>query len=347
VVGGGLVGTTAAYFLALRGCDVVLLERSEIACGATGRSLGLLRAGTHLPYAVARENHGPEVARTLRQLTGENHALIRGLVERLRIDCGYARAGSLWISESAESRRTIEALRSDGFVAEERSEGAYFPEDGEFDPVRFVRALAAEAERAGARLYEKTPVESIRGGRLRTPQGRVEAEMILVASNAWASGLVGLFEEVIAPVRSQCLATEPLPERLRSPLRLHGGMDVLRQLSGGIVLASGGRHVSPNREYTLSERTTEPIQSYLESLVRDRVGLPIRVTHRWAGPMAFTCDELPCIGPLPGTVSLYAAVGWHGSDLSLGFVGAKTVAEMMLDGRTSYPSTLFSLRRHL
>lgn len=337
VVGGGIAGVSAACFLARRGCDVVLLEKDVLGGGATGRSLGLLRDGIHLPYDVARENHGPETARSLWKLTREN----RNLIAALGVDCGFAVRGSLRTGECAAA---VEALRRDGFPAELRPDGAFFPDDAEFDPVRFVRGLAREAERAGARIYEGTPALSL-GAAVKTPRGRVEAAMTLLATDAWSPGLHGLFEEVIAPVRGQCLMTEPAPRILSCPVV--SGMDVLRQLDDGRILAFGGRQVAPNQEYTLSDRTTQPIQDYLDRLVAGRLGGPPRVARRWAGPMAFTCDELPCVGPLPGAVSQYACVGWQSSGLSLAVVCARMAAEMMLDGRSSPECALFSLRRHL
>ncbi|MBI2901577.1 MAG: FAD-binding oxidoreductase [Planctomycetes bacterium] len=347
VLGGGIAGVSAAYFLARRGCDVVLVEKGTIAGGASGRSAGLLLAGVHLPYAVARENHGPERARALWRLSLRNHEMVRDLAERHGIDCGYARHGSLRVfPDRGESRRTVEALRADGFLAELRDEGAFFPDDAEIDPARFVRGLAAEAERCGARIYEGTPARAVAGPVVETPQGRVQAEIALLATNAHAPAFHGLFDEIIAPVRGQAIVTEPVPER-PFPVPVRSGLDLIRQLPDGRILACGGRQVSPNTEYTLSERTTPAVQAYLDGLVRTSLGREVRVTHRWAGSMAFTCDELPCVGPLPGAVTTYAAVGWHGSGLGFGVVCGEMVSEMMLDGRTSHPSGIFSLRRHI
>lgn len=343
VVGGGIVGVAAAYFLAKRGCSVALVERETIGSGATGRSLGILHTGIAAGYAAAIDGHGPEKARTLWNLSAENHRILRDL----RIECDYDRRGLC----RAGDQKSVELLRRDGFRAERTDTpfaGGYFPDDAEFHPAKFVRGLATAAERAGAKIFENSPVTSLEGPVVVTRAGRLRAEMVLLATNAFTPALHGFFDEIIAPVRGQCIATEPLSSRVL-PAPVINGMDYLRQLPDGRVLAFGGRHVSPNQEYTLAERTTDPIQRYLEDVLLRRVSVPprLRVTHRWAGIMAFTCDELPCIGPLPGTVHTYAAVGWHGSGLAFGLVSAKMVSEMMLDGRTGYPSEIFSVRRHL
>ena len=195
VVGGGIVGVSAAYFLAQRKCDVVLVEQGTLGCGATGRSAGLLRTGVHLPYAVACENHGPVAARTLWKLSLENHALLRELLERETIACQYERCGSLLVAEEerelAVLQRSVAAMCEDGFRAELRSEGAFFPDDGVFHPVRFVRALGKAAEREGARLYEGTPVTSITGSTAISARGRVEAEMVLYGGGLAACTVCG------------------------------------------------------------------------------------------------------------------------------------------------------------
>jgi sarcosine oxidase subunit beta len=63
--------------------------------------------------------------------------------------------------------------------------------------------------------------------------------------------------------------------------------------------------------------------------------------------MGFSCDELPSIGPVPGTVNVYAAAGYHGHGLGFAAIAARAVSEMILDGKTFVPCEIFSPRRHL
>lgn len=298
VIGGGIAGVSAAFFLAQRGCDVRLVERSTVAGGATGRSGGLLLEPLHHPE--------------LRELWTANRDLIRGI----GIPCGFVQRGSL-------------------------RDGAFVAGDAEFDPSAFVLGLA---DRIRPRILEQTRCVRLQGSTIRTTAEPVEAEMVLIATDAFAPQVHKFFEEVIAPIRAQALLTEPAAPCLPMPEVRGKGMDFLRRLPDGRILAWGGRHVDPNREYTVAEKTTDPIQNHLDELVRP---YGARVERRWAGIQGFTCDDLPCVGPIPGAVNQYACLGWNGIGLGLAVVCAKIVSEMMLDGKTLQPCEALSLRRHI
>lgn len=372
IVGGGITGTAAAWWLASRDCSVALLERGDIASGASGRNAGFLLAGTHHAYSIAVKAHGPERARRLQRLSLENHRLTRTLIGSESIDCGYARNGSYTLALSENEfrahRRSAEALERDGFRIELLDDtdaaalfpragfrgGLHHPEDGEVDPVRLVRGVAAAAERRGARIFERTPVTGIENESVHvtvsTPGGRVSAPMLLLATNAWTGGLHPYFEDPMVSMRAQMLATEPCPERLvPAPVYADFGFEYFRQLPDGRLLAGGGRRAGGDRELTLHEAPSDAVQEAIESFLRSC--LPgaegLKITHRWAGLMGFSCDELPNVGPVPGAVNTYVAAGFHGHGLGFAVICAKAAAEMMLDGRTSEDVSLFSPRRHL
>ena len=101
VIGGGVTGVTGALFLAEGGARVAVLERREIASGATGRNGGFMLAGTHEYYAEAVEEltdlYGPDGRRLAREawmIALENHDLMAGLMKKYAIQCDYYRHGS-------------------------------------------------------------------------------------------------------------------------------------------------------------------------------------------------------------------------------------------------------------
>ncbi len=359
IIGGGLVGVAAAFYLSQAGCDVALVEKDRLGSGATGRSNGFLLNGIHHYYSKSKSVHGPEKTRTLWRLSRQNHGLLEDLIRKEKISCGHRRTGSyraaLSDPEAKVLRESAEDLRRDGFPVEERDlpgfiAASYCAEDGVFHPVDFVQGLAGAAERNGARFYEGSRVKSVRGAVVETSRGVLRGEMVLFAGGGFSPLLHPFLGETIAPVRGQCLCTRPVSERvIPAPMLTNWGLDSLVQLPGGEIIAGGGRHVAMQNEYTWSEKTSVPVQEYLDQFLRERLSLKKipEITHRWAGVMDFACDELPNVGPLPGTVCAYAVAGFHGSGLSLGLVSARMVSEMMLEGKTGYPCELFSPRRHL
>jgi gamma-glutamylputrescine oxidase len=372
ILGGGVTGVTASYFLAGRGCKVAVVEKEGIAAGATGRNAGFLLAGIANTYSIAIKSHGRERSKTLWGISRDNHRLIRELVESEKLSCLYARNGSytLALSEQEFSAhgKSVRALGEDGFRAEliDGTQaarlfpgsgvlgGTFNPDDGEIHPVRYVRGLAAAAERRGARIFERTPVTAIEHGAssatLVTPKGRLSASMLLLATNAWTPLLHPFFEGSIVGMRGQMFATEPCPRRvIPAPVYADFGFEYFRQLPDGRILAGGGRRAALDAELTYAEKPTDKVQGAIESFLHScfpgTEGLAI--THRWGGIMGFSCDELPNVGPVPGSVNVYVAAGYHGHGLGFATMAARAVSEMILDGKTSVPCEIFSPRRHL
>jgi gamma-glutamylputrescine oxidase len=174
--------------------------------------------------------------------------------------------------------------------------------------------------------------------------------MLLLASNAWTPLLYPYFDGAIVGVRGQMLATAPCPRRiLPTPVYADFGFEYFRQLPDGRLLIGGGRRAALDAELTYAERPTEPVQAAIESFFftcfPEARGLAI--THRWAGLMGFSCDELPSVGPVPGSVNVYAAAGYHGHGFGFAVAAAEAVAEMMTRGRSTLPEDLFRPSRHL
>lgn len=372
VLGGGITGVSAAYFLASRGCKVVLLERNAVASGATGRNAGFILAGVSHTYSIAVKAHGPERAKRLWELSLGNHALIRELVSGESIDCLYARNGSYTLAlsdnEFQAHRRTVEAATRDGFRAELLDDtdvarlfpragfkgGTFNPDDGEIHPAHFVRGLARAAEARGARICENSRVTDLDTSgttvEVATEKGRLSAPLLLLATNAYTALLHPYFQDALVGMRAQMFATEPCPRRLiPAPVYADFGFEYFRQLPDGRILAGGGRRASIDTELTYADRPSDKVQDAIGSFLRtcfpetERLG----ITHRWAGIMGFSCDELPNVGPVPGTGNTYVAAGYHGHGLGFSVAAARAVSEMMLDGRTSTPCEIFSPRRHL
>ena len=87
VIGGGYTGLSTALHLAGRGTDVVLLEAERIGWGASGRNGGQASTGQRRPQRELEQRLGDSHARLLWELGLDAVALVRELVERLRIDC--------------------------------------------------------------------------------------------------------------------------------------------------------------------------------------------------------------------------------------------------------------------
>ena len=276
VIGGGVTGVTGALFLAEGGARVAVLERREIASGATGRNGGFMLAGTHEYYAEAVEEltdlYGPDGRRLAREawtIALENHDLMAGLMKKYDIQCDYYRHGSFVIAMKRPDRgshrnpleriaQSYRLLQEDGFEVayldeEELYEikrspllaGAFWNKfDGELHPVKYVRGLAAAAGGLGVRFFENTAVTGVerkdRGLLVHTPGGRIRTQQVLLGMNAYTPQLDARYERRIIPHRGQVFTTEPVSERLfNGVFYANDGWEFWRQLHDGP--GEGGR----------------------------------------------------------------------------------------------------------
>jgi glycine/D-amino acid oxidase-like deaminating enzyme len=201
VIGGGIVGSATAYYLARRGVSVVLVERSEIAGEQSGRNWGFVRQQGRDPAEVP--------------LMMEGNRIWRGLERELEADIEWIQGGNLalaateerlarfeeWLGIAREAGldtrvltpREVEALlpgMARGWLG-----GLYTASDGHAEPAKATQALADAAVKLGARLYPRCAALGIEteGGRvggLRTEAGRIRARTIVCAAGAWTSRVV-------------------------------------------------------------------------------------------------------------------------------------------------------------
>jgi glycine/D-amino acid oxidase-like deaminating enzyme len=329
IVGAGITGISAALTLVAAGKRVRVHEARSVASGASGRNGGFALRGGAMSYDRAREQLGAERA-------AEYWRLTEAALDRLASLGGDAlrRTGSLRLAvddaEAEELRREFDALRADGFAAEWRTGlvGGRFPaailhpDDAATQPARLVRGLAARAAEAGVAIVEHHRVESL---------GDLRAEQVLVATDGYPSGLLGVLGESIVPTRGQVLVTEPVAERLfECPHYARHGFDYWQQTPDGRIVLGGFRDLDLDAEYTHEEATTPAIQHALEAFVAELVGRNVPIAKRWAGIFGSVRDLLPLVGRVPGSDRAWVAGGYSGHGNVLGYVCGDLVARAML-----------------
>lgn len=362
IVGAGVTGAATAYWVRRLEPDarVVIIEAERLAHGASGRNAGLLLLGTHRDYASAVETYGPEAARRIWDVTAETLDLIEEHVDPEAV--GLAWTGSVIAAgseaETERLRRSRHLLGAEGvetqFVEADALPtrfgvhalgGALFvPRGGVIDPARLVLWLAEESGtevREGWRVASLVP--SPRGVRLvAVGGGAVEAERVLVATNAWTSALLPELAEVVRPVRAQMLATAPVGPLLQTPIYSHEGYFYLRQRSDGRLLLGGARHLHRDTEVGLSDATTDALQADLDAYLGRHLpeAAGVAVERRWSGAMGFSSDGLPLLGEVEGVPGAHVAAGFSGHGMAFGMRFGLLAARTLL-GQPDSVSDLF------
>lgn len=332
VVGGGITGCSCALTLAEAGLRVCLYEAREIASGASGRNGGFALRGGAAPYPVFVESLGRDRAAPLWRWTEHELAVLAGAAGD-----AFRPTGSLRLAADADERleleAELEALRADGFEVEWRDRleppldghfpaALFHPGDGVLHPARVVRRLAARAAAAGVEIRERTRVVTLE---------QTGAEIVVVATDGYPSGVLGELEGLIIPTRGQVIATEPIPERwFEIPHYGRHGFDYWHQARDGRIVAGGFRDVSLQEEFTAEEETTPAVQEALESFVASLAGRKLRIDFRWAGIFGLVFDFLPVVGRVPRTPGLWVAGGYSGHGNVLGFASGRLVARAIL-----------------
>lgn len=349
VVGGGIVGVTAAYLLAAGGVDVVLVEAGRIAGGTTGHTTAKLSSLQGLIYSQIDSFHGQSASRTYADLNESGLALIADLDQSLELDCDLARRPNFIYTEDSarlpDLEHEAELARAAGLqVSMEQDIDLPFPIAGalrlgnqaQFHPVKYVRRLAERAEALGARIHERTAAV---GASFRSPYdvdlengGRVTAEHVVVATHMPFLDRGGVFARA-TPYRSYALVittSQAVPQGMY--LSVDDPARTIREIpdaAGDRLLVGGGSHKTG---------TGSPGLKYEELLdfARDRFGAQA-VTHRWSAQDPVPADHLPMIGALvPGSPRLTTATGFSKWGLAAGAAAARLLAEAIM-GREGPP----------
>lgn len=371
VVGGGLMGSCTAYWLARGGARVVLIEQQSPAFGATGRNGGFHVVGTGESYPDTIAKLGHSAAKSIYDLTLASRALLRQVLAEEQISCEYREAGRLSLAlteaEYSAMERSIAALHADGFSGErlDRAQvqelittplapqilGAiYEDEDGLLQPAQFVQGIQAAAKRHGALLCAATVtgLATQPGGvRVSTTQGAVSAGAVVVTVNAWSGRLIPELQSLITPVRGQILNFAPLPPVFQCGVgaSVTPTGEYWHQTPEGAIVLGGCRAAAPDGEVgLLAEGITPEVQSALDGvfplLFPQLSGL--KVARRWSGPMAFTRDFNPIADRVPGVDHAWVAGGFCGHGMPFGMRLGQLLAEAATTGER--PEGMAALR---
>jgi sarcosine oxidase subunit beta len=348
IVGGGVMGASTAYHLALKGCrNVLLLEREPFfGMQATGKCAGGIRYqfGTEINVRISllslpmldrfEEELGQPIdlryCGYLFLLTGEEDAV----AFRQQVDMQQRLGvGTEWL-EPAQIADMVPLLNLEGVLG-----GTFNARDGLADPNSVVQGYVSGARRLGARLLNDVEVTGIRveGGRVRgfvTTQGEVATPVVVNAAGPWA-GVVGRMAGVdipIVPVRRQIVVTGPIPQVPPDfPFIIDFAPSLYFHREGQGILTGMSNHDEPVSFDQSVDEEWELV--HLEAAMRrlpilERAGL----ASHWAGLYENSPDAHPILGRVPDVAGFYCIGGFSGHGFQHGPACGLLLAEEVLDG---------------
>ena len=338
VVGAGLAGLTVAREAARLGASVAVLEGRHVGWNASGHQLGTVMPGFSLAIGDLIERVGLEDARELWALSKEGVDYVRatateelipgiglsdGALQVSNVDVGETLIGRLQtLSEDFETE--VEGWQVDRVRSELRTpryfHGIYFPKAFQIDGRKYVHGLAELAKRAGARIFEDTPVVSIDSSGVRkrivTPSARLRASHIVLAGNVHLGAPARRLSETLLPVWRYAALIEPLGERILEAVTFRGsvtdsdGIDHFRVVDGDRLLWA-----SPETTWDAKARRFGPAIQRRIATIFPQLG-KVEIAEMFGGAVGVTVHGMPQIGQLRNGLWVASGFGRHGLNTS-------------------------------
>jgi glycine/D-amino acid oxidase-like deaminating enzyme len=352
VVGAGLAGLAVALEAARLGASVAVLEGRHVGWSASGHQLGTVMPGYGLPIGDLIERVGFDDTRELWSLSKQGADLVRanateelmpgialseGVLEVSNVDAGDQLISRLqMLGEDFETEvegwqvdRVRDQLRTGHYF-----HGVYYPKAFSIDGRKYVHGLAALARRAGARIFEDTPVVSVDWSGIRkrivTPSARLRASHIVLAGNVHLGAPLRRLSETLLPVWRYAAVTAPLGDRLAEAITFQGsaidsnGIDHFRVIDGGRLLWA-----SPETTWAARpERFAGAIARRIHTIF-PQFGA-VEIAEVWGGAVGQTVHGMPQIGQLRR--GLWVASGFGRQGLNTSAIAGQLIARSILWG---------------
>ncbi len=359
IVGGGLIGTWTAFFLAKRGLRAVLIEKGQIGAQSSGVNFGNLRLQGRHPGQYPLSLRSQALWEDIEALIGDR--------------CEFEKTGHLYV---AANEAEAEKLEQHARVAEEHGltidrightdlrrrwpwlgtgarEATYSARDATANPRLVSLAVARAAQRLGVVVVDQTRVTEVRlsgsGFDTRTDVGSiVNSRAVVNAAGAWALDIAEPLGET-APMFAAGppqFVTDPLPYGIVPSVQAVDGSYIFRQIPRGNVIFAGYPRTASdpvlNRAPVPPVKTLNGMRNLVAIAPMLRSAQVIRV---WSGIEGYLPDMLPVIGESETTPGLFHAFGFCGHGFQVGPGVGAVLSDLIIDGGTRTSIAPFAIGR--
>jgi D-hydroxyproline dehydrogenase subunit beta len=351
VVGAGIVGAACADEFARRGMSVAVVDRDQIASGATSAGMG---------HIVVMDDSEAQF-----ELTRYSQQLWQKLQPELPSDVEYEQCGTIWVAadeeELAEVRRkhayygerevpteVLDAPSLSGLEPNLRPGlvgGLLVPQDLVISPPCAARFLIERAQKRGAKIHLGHPVVLAGQGRVQTTSDlEIRAKIVVNAAGAYAAELTPGLE--IKKRKGHLVITDRYPRFLRHQLVELGYLKSAHSINSDSVAfnvqprRNGQILIGSSRQYGADhpEVDSEILTRMLLRAHEYMPGLAQMVTaHARAGFRAAMPGKLPLIGQWPGDPSLFVATGHEGLGITTSLATARILVDQITGTKAEIP----------
>jgi glycine/D-amino acid oxidase-like deaminating enzyme len=350
LIGGGIHGASLAYHLAQRKVKVILLEKSFLAAGATGRSSGLVR----MHYDLELES----------RLAWESYQYFRDWKNRVGGECGFTRTGFIFIPSPAHTKSlkaniqmhqqigipsllvTAQDIKrlAPSFMVDDFELAAYEPESGYADPNSSTSAFIEVSRMLGTKVVQDCAVtgvivdsDKIKG--VRTDQGDFFSPVVVNAAGAWATGvaqMAGVSLPVTTWRHDTMFIKRPAELRLAHPTVIDDQNSMyFRPESGGLTLVGleDGNQLGQSPDGNTDTSQPGFVQRAIDRICRRIPAMELGQLHSSHGGYdGITPDQRAILGPA-GPEGFYLLCGFSGTGFKIAPAVGACMAEWIVDGQ--------------
>jgi len=340
VIGGGMAGLLAAFFLQKEGKDVLVLEARKVASGQTGRTTAKITGQHGLKYGELIKKVGLGKAKLYAAANEYAVMQYEHIIDELSIECGFERVPAYLYTQNnndliKEEANAAEMVGIKSFVTTDTelpfdvSLALCFPGQAEFTPMKFVDAIAGRLD-----IMENTMVADVKGHQVITEKGSLWADKIVVATHYPFINVPGFYFLRQHQERSYVLALKGL-----KPIKgMYYGIDEgglsLRQEEDWLLLGGGGH------------RTGKAGGGYTVLLqAKEKFFAEAAIESRWAAQDCMPHDGIPFIGHYSlFTPDMFVATGFQKWGMTTSMIAADLITDLICDRPNPY-SKLYTPQR--
>lgn len=372
VIGGGIIGTSVAYYLTKKNVKVVLIEAKDIAAGSSG--------ACDRAIMLQSKNPGPSL-----ELAIESAEIYKTLEKELDEDLEYYKGGGMILIENEFEKKIMQELverqnragldvsllsgeqarQKLPFLSNKIIGSTWWNEDAEINPMGTAFAFAKAAYKKNAIIMLNCEVQSLLRKNnqimgVKTKHGEIYSDCVVICTGVWTKKILETLnmDVPIIPRKGEILVTERLPRlfhsnilsasyiisKLQKTVETSGeGLSIGQTGSGSLLIGGSRRFVGFD-----SSINNEAIRALAKRAVSTFPFLEnVNLIRTFSGFRPFTPDNLPILSDVPSIKGLYIAAGHEGDGVALAPITGKIMADMVCSEKVDVDLSLFSINRFL
>jgi len=350
VIGAGITGVLAAYMLAKKGKQVILLEKDTIAMGTTGHTTAKLTVQHGLVYDELINHFGIEKTHTYVKSQYEAMTEIKKIIKEESIDCAYEVEDAILYTNDEENSKKLErelkayhqlgldakAIHHLPFNSIPFRAGISLADQVQFHPVQFVEGLITSLKKMNVPIYENTLAVDIKNDPqlvVKTKKYDIKCDHVVVATHFPIYDPLKMFSTKMYPSRSYVTAftsDEDYPggmylsiDQTKHSLRSYSMNEKKIRLFGGESHDTG--------KYTDTNNPFEKLINFADQ------HLPVKEwRYKWSAQDYTTLDKIPYIGKTNDDTEIYIATGYRKWGMTNSAVAAKLMTDLITENNSPY-----------